>query len=149
MRPIFLLLCFAAGFLLPALPDTLSDLTAQEPVKEDGPLTGPMKAMKQGLRALRGPMADPEMTLDAVDLLRFMQGSALEAFPFPPPPFGDLSKTELRTWEVRFRRNILKLADQLCAIELALLEERREDALALYRDLGKVKKTGHSAFKAD
>ena len=93
--------------------------------------------------------ADPEATVDAVEQLRAMEQAVLEGFAFSPAPFGELSAIELRTWDVRFRRSLLALADQFCAVELALLEGKHQEAQTLYRELGKLKKSGHGIFKAD
>ena len=138
-----------ACFLLPPIPERLTTLTAQELAEEAGPLAHSMKELKRGLRAMRGLMADPEATADAVEQLRAMEQAVLEGMAFSPTPFGELNAIDLRTWDVRFRRSLLALADQFCAVEQALLEGKREEAQALYRELGKLKKSGHSAFKAD
>ena len=145
----FLLLPIAVLCLLPSLPERLTTLTAQEPAEEEGPLAHSMKELKRGLRAMRGLMADPEATVDAVEQLRAMEQAVLEGFAFSPAPFGELSAIELRTWDVRFRRSLLSLADQFCAVELALLEGKYQEAQALYKELGKFKKAGHGIFKAD
>lgn len=151
---------FTLGFLTVLLltPFTLSAISqpntpAQEPEHHDhedeGPLAEAMEQVKDNMRALRKTLGDPAKAAEGMEYAKGMRIAILEGMPFCPDAPANLSELEQVKWRVDFQRKLLAVADDTLRLELALAEGNQEDAKAIYKSLGGIKKEGHDTYDPD
>lgn len=151
-RAIRLALPVAAATVLawsPFSPAAQEPAAGQEPAggpEEEGPLHEPMETLDRGMKAMRRTVQDPAQAAANIARLREMQAAALEALQHCPEPFIPLSETEQVAWRIGYQRKILAVADGLLELELALVEERFEEAREIFSRLLGLKKEGHDTY---
>ncbi|MFK5955378.1 MAG: hypothetical protein QM477_02925 [Planctomycetota bacterium] len=122
---------------------------AHEGHDQDSPLAHAMSKLKDNMRGLRKTLGKPDKTEDGMAFATGMRHAALEALPLWPDAPQGLSKSEQVKWRVDFQRKLLAVCDGTLQIELALAEERPEDAKAVYKTLLGIKKEGHDTYDPD
>jgi len=113
---------------------------------EDSPLESAMEGLQAGQRKLRKLVGDPEQKDACLATLGEMQAAAFSAFQHVPPA---LEGAEATSWRIGFQRTSLRLLDELLTLELAVFEDRTEDAEASYATLGEIKSAAHDRFQPD
>ena len=111
------------------------------------PLQEAMNGLQSGQRKLRKLLKDPIETAATVEVVHAMEANALTAFGLPPDAPATLSEAERPGWRIGFQRQILKVADSLLVLELAVLQGEGEQARQAYKDLNAVKKAGHDIYQ--
>ncbi|TDJ78026.1 MAG: hypothetical protein E2O39_01650 [Planctomycetota bacterium] len=143
----FLNLALALGLVATAASPFIATAAAQD--DEETPLGEQMEELQSGLRRLRKLVTKPDEKEATLEILRAMQGHGIQAFALGPEPPETLPAAEHAEWSVNFRRQILKVVDQLLVVELAVSEGRTEDAKSAYKELGQLKNAGHDTYQPD
>lgn len=143
----FLHLALVLGFITAAASPFIAPAAAQD--DEITPLGERMEELQSGLRRLRKMIAKPDDKEATLEILRSMEAHGLEAFALGPEPPATLAADKHAEWSVDFRRQVLKVVDQLLVVELAVSEGRTEDAKNAYKMLAQLKNAGHDKYQAD
>ena len=117
--------------------------------REESPTHAAMEELQSAMRKLRRMLRDPDQAPATIELLRAMQKNALITFDHSPEPPEGMPESEIEPFHVEYRRRILRLADEMCACELAVLEGRTEDARASFKQLTELKNEGHERFQIE
>lgn len=113
---------------------------------DDAVLEAAMEELQAGQRKLRKLVSDPAQKGSCLAALAEMQAAALSAFQnVPHAPEG----TESTPWRIGYQQMSLRLLDELLTLELAVFEDRTEDAKASYARLGEIKSAAHDRFQPD
>jgi len=112
--------------------------------EHDTPLEAAMDELGSGQRKLRKLVTEPSMKEQCLETVAGMQAAALAAFQNAPAPLEGAQPT---SWRIEFQRTTLKLLDELLKLELAVFEDRTEDAQASFAALGEIKSAGHERFQ--
>ena len=115
-------------------------------VEEGEALLDAMEEVQSGMRALRKMIKTPDQKDACVELIGNMQKQLASIVTEVPKPFGELSDADRLTWGVDFKRGILATAMKLVDLEEQVLKGEVERAQATYKELGKMKKSGHEKF---
>ena len=155
LRPLIGIAALIACVLVFGLPGSSQDAdgakrVSAEEADEHGPLHEAMEELQSGMRKIRKMLSKPEEKEAAIELLRHMQANALVAFQNPPEPGSDVGPSRVGPgWRIGFKRQILKVIDELLAVEHAVAEGRSEDAKAGYATLASLKKEGHDDYQVE
>ena len=106
---------------------------------EDTELATHMKAINKGVRGLQKMLKDAEQKDQAIAALCELEGHALAAKSLVPAQITNIAEEDQGEFMLGFRGSIIELLSAMLEIELAVAEERSEDAVASYKALQKLK----------
>ncbi len=114
---------------------------------EDTELEIHMKAINKGTRSLRKMLPDVEQKDAALALLVELEGHALAAKSLVPQRLAEAAEGDKAEFMIGFRSGVIELISHMLEVELAVLEERPEDAVASFKNLLRLKNPAHKQFK--
>lgn len=116
-------------------------------IAEDSEMETHMKAINKGTRSLRKMLGDVEQKEAALLLLAELEGHALAVKGLVPQRRAKVPEDDQAEFMLGFQSGIIALISGMLEIELAVLEERSDDAGASLKSLLKLKNPSHKQFK--
>lgn len=151
MRTTSLLLAAAlGGLVLLAAPASLS-LGARAPAAgDDSPLHDIMEQMKDHLKGLARGLGDATKDQATLEHVAAMQQIALDAKLLPPSNLDEIAEDQRAAHATAYRVDMAKLLHELLALEIDLLEGRRQEAGARVKgSLSEMRKAGHKKYQPE
>jgi hypothetical protein len=113
---------------------------------EESPINMEMEIINDHYRTLRRQARGNRFDESTLGLLAEMQLAALNAMHMTFPKADALPQAERQTMIVDYRRDMAAFIKALLDAEIALLEDRKEDAGEIIGNLGAMKADGHEKF---
>ena len=114
---------------------------------EDTELETHMKAINKGTKSLRRMLEDVAQKDTALALLVELEGHALAAKLLVPQRLAEAAEDDKADFMLGFRSGIIGLISGMLEVELAVLEERQDDAVESFKSLLKLRNASHKKFK--
>ena len=130
---------------LMALPLGLNPLARAQQAGEY-PIVEIMEEVNRNYRLLQRAARRPAFNEQSLEQVAQMQIHAVKAMHETFPMAERVSGAERTQMLIGFKRLQAKLVNALFELEIALLEERHEDAVALIQELGEIREEGHAQY---
>ncbi|MHC5063087.1 MAG: hypothetical protein ACYTG5_03830 [Planctomycetota bacterium] len=114
---------------------------------DDTELALHMKEINKGIRGLQKMLKDPEQKDVAIAALSELEGHALAVKSMKPAELANVPEADQGDFMLGYRGAIIELLSTMLEVELAVAEERSEDAMESYKALQKLKNPAHKKFK--
>ncbi len=114
--------------------------------EEEAPITMEMEIINDHYRTLRRQARGNRFDDSTIGLLAEMQLAALNAMHMNFPKADALPEAEGKAMMIDYRRDMAAFIKALLDAEIALLEDRKEDAGEIIGNLGGMKADGHEKF---
>ncbi len=145
MKTKTILVSLLAGSLLLA-STAFSPEPAARPA-DDTELALHMKEINKGVRGLQKMLKDAEQKDAAIALLSELEGHALAVKSMKPAQLVNVPEGDQGDFMTGYRAAIIELLGGMLEVELAVAEERSEDAMESYKKLQKLKNPSHKVYK--
>jgi len=114
--------------------------------EDESPIVAEMEMINDHYRTLRRQARRNRYDEATVGMVAEMQAAALSAMHMDVPKADDLPDAARQAMTIDFRRDMAVFVKALLDVEIALLEDRNEDAGKLITNLGSMKSDGHKKF---
>ena len=135
------------GGLLYAPRAVLSDEEHEH--AEETELMEHMEVLKRHFRHLKEQVENPAHNEDSLARVQAMEMHAIEAKTLVPVKVQELPEAERARALLGFRKQMVRLVEELLALEVILLEGRNDEALAQLKTVYEVMKQGREKYKKE
>lgn len=108
-----------------------------------------MEKMGSNFKKLKKLAADNKLTKDALPLITQMQAAVLASKGVVPPYAEKLKGDEQASFVLGYRKKLIEALGQLLQLEVAILEGRGADAVALVKAIDATQKSGHDVYNRE
>ena len=115
--------------------------------EEESVLSGYMEQMGSNFKKLKAQVGEPSQTESSLELILEMQGLIVSAKREVPGRIVEVPEPEQEAWLVDYRKKLNGLLGELCALEIALLENRHAEAEAHLLRMFEMMKAAHKIFR--
>lgn len=145
--PLFALLGLL-GLALLAPPNHIAAQSEDAPERKADRLNDLMEESEDLLRSLRSTVRDSEQNDTSVEAVVKMQANMLEAKGLIPPRIAAMEDDAAREEERKaYQAAMADLLRELCTLEMALLQDRQQDAMAALKAVFNHRFKGHNRFR--
>jgi len=137
------LIVFAALFAGSAV------LHGNDEKEKEGPVVPHMKKINDAHKTLRRQARRMDFDDETVKLVIEMQTEALAAMHLPIEKADNLEPAAKKSMMLGYRKDMSTFIKSLLDLEVALIEDRKEDAQKIINDLGAQKNSSHEKYTDD
>ncbi len=114
----------------------------------DDALHEEMEKLGASMKKLRRAIRNPEKNVSSLETLHKFQVAAVNTKIMIPAKPEDVKMTKAE-WAKGYRMGMIKTIQKSLEMEIALLNGDQEGAQATYKELGQIKKKGHTTYQVD
>jgi len=147
-RTHWIVLLVAAVLLSPvALQHVYSDSQEKGEKEETTELHRKMEQIGEIVSSLRKQLKDPAQNADSLQKVVQLEKLTLECKELQPALLAKIPAAEQAEFLFNYRKEMVRMMTELMTLELLIAEGKNEEASKQYRDVIRVKYSGHEKFQ--